>query len=130
MAPGGALLIWGILVRLSPDSAFVKNTMASVIASQKIPRTAFDLFMLLLLLLGARVPDFFIEPQLTLRDPMSQGRLRRSFRERQAKFLDKALQGPLTFTKNGNRIVTCARKRKNYGRAHEHLQQRRPIARE
>jgi len=59
MGAGGALLIWGILVRLSPDSACIKNPIANVIVSQKIPRAAFDLFMVLLLLLRASVPDCF-----------------------------------------------------------------------
>jgi hypothetical protein len=43
---GGALFAWGVLVRLSPDSARTKNTMANIVASQKIDRNAFDLFIL------------------------------------------------------------------------------------
>jgi hypothetical protein len=96
---GGALFLLGRLVRLSPDSAFVKNTMASVIASQKIPRATFDLFMLLLLLLRASVADFFIEPQLTLRDPMSRAILRRSFQERQAKSFGRKATKPINLRK-------------------------------
>jgi hypothetical protein len=46
------------LVRLSPDSARTKNTIANMIASQKIGRAAFNLFMVLLLLLRAGVPGF------------------------------------------------------------------------
>ena len=72
MAPGGALYVWGILMRLSPDSACVKNTIANIIASQKIPRATFDLFMFLLFLLCASVADFLLnidtEPYLTLCD--------------------------------------------------------------
>ena len=45
--------------------------------------------MVLLLLLRASVPDFFIESQLKLRDPMSRAILRRSFKERQANCLDE-----------------------------------------
>jgi hypothetical protein len=53
-----ALFAWGTLARLSPDSARTKNAMANIVASQKVTRTAFDLFMILLLLLRASVPDF------------------------------------------------------------------------
>jgi hypothetical protein len=42
----GALFVSGILVRLSPDSARTKNTIANIDATQKIVRNAFDLFML------------------------------------------------------------------------------------
>jgi hypothetical protein len=35
MRMGGPLFVAGILVRLSPDSARTKNTMANIIASQK-----------------------------------------------------------------------------------------------
>jgi hypothetical protein len=55
---GGALFVLGMLVRLSPDSARTKNTMANIIPSQKIARTAFDLFIVLFLLLRASVRDF------------------------------------------------------------------------
>jgi hypothetical protein len=59
-------------MRLSPDSAGDRNTIANIIASQQIPRAAFDLFMVLLLLLRASVADFLfyidIEPYLTLYD--------------------------------------------------------------
>jgi len=58
MRIGGALFVRGLLVRLSPDSALTKNTMANIIPSQKIGRTAFDLFILLFLLLRASVRDF------------------------------------------------------------------------
>src|SRR6266516_884196 len=59
------------LVRLSPDSARTKNTTANIIPSQKIARTAFDLFIVLFLLLRASLPDFFYietESRLTLCD--------------------------------------------------------------
>src|SRR6266404_3193480 len=43
---GGALLIWGMLVCLSPDLACDKNTIANIIASQQIRRApAFDRFI-------------------------------------------------------------------------------------
>jgi len=59
MRMGGALFVWGVHVRLSPDSARTKNATANIIPSQKIARTAFDLFMVLFLLLRASLPDFF-----------------------------------------------------------------------
>jgi hypothetical protein len=46
MRMGGALFVSGILVRLSPDSARTKNAITNVIDSQKIARTACNLFML------------------------------------------------------------------------------------
>ncbi len=58
MGAGAALLAWGTLARLSPDSALTKNAMANIVASQKVARTAFDLFMILFLLLRASVQDF------------------------------------------------------------------------
>jgi hypothetical protein len=57
---GAALLAWGMLARLSPDSALTKNAMANIVASQKVARSTFDLFMILLLLLCASVPDFLL----------------------------------------------------------------------
>jgi hypothetical protein len=53
MRIGGAPFLSGMLVRLSPDSARTKNTMANIIPSQKTARTAFDLFIVLLLVLHA-----------------------------------------------------------------------------
>jgi hypothetical protein len=54
---------------LSPDSARTKNTMANIIPSQKIGRTAFNLFIVLFLLLRASICGFHFkvdtEPQLT-----------------------------------------------------------------
>jgi hypothetical protein len=41
-----ALFAWGMLARLSPDSALTKNAMANTAASQKVVRTTFDLFMI------------------------------------------------------------------------------------
>jgi hypothetical protein len=61
MGAGAALFAWRMLARLSPDSALTKNAMANIVASQKVTRTAaFDLFMILLLLLCASVPDFLL----------------------------------------------------------------------
>jgi hypothetical protein len=59
MNPCGALFVRGILARLSPDSARTKNTIANIVASQKVSRTtAFNRFMILFLLLRASVPEF------------------------------------------------------------------------
>jgi hypothetical protein len=52
----GALFVWGVSVRLSPDSACTKKTIANIVASQTIDRT--DLFIVLFLLLRACVPGF------------------------------------------------------------------------
>jgi hypothetical protein len=49
-----------VLGRLSPDSARTKNMMANVVASQKISRNAFDLFILVTPFLRASVPDFLL----------------------------------------------------------------------
>jgi hypothetical protein len=46
IAPGGALFVWDIVVRLSADSARIKNTIPNMTAIQKIDRAAFDLFIL------------------------------------------------------------------------------------
>jgi hypothetical protein len=56
MGARGALFVSCILVRLSPDSARTKNTMAKMVASQKTGRTAFDLFILVTPFLRASVP--------------------------------------------------------------------------
>lgn len=59
MRMSGALSVLGILVRLSPDSARTKNTIANMIASQKIGLTAaFNLFIASFLFLRASVPRF------------------------------------------------------------------------
>ena len=84
---GGPLFVARILVRLSPDSARTKNTMANIIASQKIGRAAFDLFTLLFLLCAPAFRIFFYietESPLTLYDS-APGTLRRSFQKTQAK---------------------------------------------
>jgi len=59
MGARGALIVWGVLVRLSPDSARTKNAMANVVASQKIDRNAFDLFILDTPFLRASVLGFY-----------------------------------------------------------------------
>src|SRR6266478_6253981 len=53
---------------MSPDSARTKNTMANIIPSQKIARTAFDLFILLFLLLRASVLVFRLHRDQTAAD--------------------------------------------------------------
>jgi hypothetical protein len=52
--------VWGVLVRLSPDSARTKNTMANMVASQKTGRIAFDFFIFVTPFLRASVPDFLL----------------------------------------------------------------------
>jgi len=82
----GAVTVWGALVRLSPDSARTKNTMANMVASQKTGRTAFDLFILDSFSARQRSIRVDIEPPLTLcgSTPVI---LRRKFRKRQAESL-------------------------------------------
>jgi hypothetical protein len=61
MRMGGALFVWGVLMRLSLDSACTKNATANMLTSQKIGRApAFNLFIVLLLLLRASVADFLL----------------------------------------------------------------------
>jgi hypothetical protein len=89
------LFVWDVLVRLSPDSACTKNAIAKIIASQKIPRTAFNLFILLFLLLCASVLDFLsieTEPRLdALR--FSASDVAQQFREKASRiFVRKATQ--------------------------------------
>src|SRR5205814_6099814 len=84
--------------------------MANVVASQKIDRNAFDLFILDTPFLRASVLGFFyprIEPPLTLRGS-TRAILRRRFQERQAlSFAWKATE-PAISTRKGDRIVTSA----------------------
>jgi hypothetical protein len=72
MRIGGAdmLFVWGVLVRLSPDSACTKNAITKMIASQKIPRTAFNLFILLFLLLRASLLVFRLHRDQTAADAL------------------------------------------------------------
>ena len=67
---GGALFVLGMLVRLSPDSARTKNTMANMVASQKIGRATFNLFIVLFLFLRVSVPDFLLHTDRTAADAL------------------------------------------------------------
>jgi hypothetical protein len=72
------------MVRLSPDSARTKNTMANVAASQKTARTAFNFFILVTPFVRASVPYFIdLEPRLALCGS-TPAILRRTFQKRQA----------------------------------------------
>jgi hypothetical protein len=85
------LFVWGVLVRLSPDSACTKNAIANTIASQKIPRTAFNLFILYSFFCAPAFWFFvYIEtkPRLTLCDSVP-AMLRSSFQKRQAESLSE-----------------------------------------
>src|SRR6266581_2353884 len=59
-----------ILVRLSPDSARTKNTIANMVASQKIGLTAFDLVIFFTPFLRASVPDFLLPADRTAADAL------------------------------------------------------------
>jgi hypothetical protein len=87
MRMGGALFVSGILVRLSPDSARIKNTTANMVASQKVTRTAFDFFIFFNSFFARQRFGLSFrtetEPHLTLRDSAPEI-LRRGFQERQA----------------------------------------------
>jgi len=103
MRMGGALFVWGVLMRLSLDSARTKNTIANIVASQKVSRTtAFNRFMILFFLLRASVSRIFFqfqtESRLTLCGSVP-GILRRSFGERQAESLFEKPPNLLTFIK-------------------------------
>src|SRR5580765_8721850 len=87
MRIGGAPFLSGMLVRLSPDSARTKNTRANIIPSQKVARTAFDLFILFYSFSARQRSRLVeIEPPLTLCGS-TPGILRRKFRKRQAESL-------------------------------------------
>ncbi|PYK49984.1 MAG: hypothetical protein DME51_07100 [Verrucomicrobia bacterium] len=70
MGARGALIVWDAIVRLSPDSARTKNTMANIVASKNISRTAFDLFILVTPFLRVSVPDFFLHANRTTADAL------------------------------------------------------------
>jgi hypothetical protein len=55
---------------MSPDSARTKNTMAKIIPSQKIARTALDLFIVLFFLLRASVLVFHLHRDQTAADAL------------------------------------------------------------
>jgi len=73
IALGGALFVWNIVMRLSTDSARIKNTIPNMIAIQEIDRTAFDLFIFYSFFCASAFRIFWIEPQLTLRAVQHQG---------------------------------------------------------
>src|SRR5438477_11760926 len=70
MGARGALIVWDAIVRLSPDSARTKNTMANIVASKNISRTAFDLFILVTPFLRVSVPDFLLRANRTAADAL------------------------------------------------------------
>ena len=76
IAPGGALLIWGILERLSPDSAGIKNPIANMIVSQKSPVLRLIFSSSYSFFCAPACRTFFIESQLKVRDSMSRAILR------------------------------------------------------
>src|SRR5438876_11031439 len=107
----GAVTVWGALVRLSPDSARTKNTMANMVASQKTGRTAFDLFILDSFSARQRSILVDIEPPLTLcgSTPVI---LRRSLHKRQAESLRGEPRNLPFSTRKGNRTVTSTTRRR------------------
>src|ERR1700757_244518 len=84
MGARGALFVFGVIVRLSPDSARTKNTTPKMIVVQKIGRAACNLFIRVTSFIRARVPYLCIEPPLTHCDS-TPAILRRRFQEKQAK---------------------------------------------
>jgi len=50
----------GMLPRLSPDSARVKNPVATKTATETINLAAFDIFILLILFCAPTCPDFHV----------------------------------------------------------------------
>jgi hypothetical protein len=68
MAGAALCFCGGIPVRVSPDSARTKNTMANVVASQKMDRNAFDLFILDTPFLRASVPGCLLHTDRTAAD--------------------------------------------------------------
>jgi hypothetical protein len=75
MRIGGApflsgILLLGVLVRLSLDSARTQNTMANIIPSQKIARIAFDLFIVFSLFCAPAIPGFSFHCDRTAADAL------------------------------------------------------------
>src|SRR5207248_9424655 len=70
MGACNSLAVRGVIVRLSPDSARTKNTMANIVASKNISRTAFDLFILVTPFLRVSVPDFLLRANRTAADAL------------------------------------------------------------
>src|SRR5947199_5929055 len=91
------------LVRLSPDSARIKNTTANMVASQKVTRTAFDFFIFFNSFFARQRFGLSFrtetEPHLTLRDSAFGATLRRSFKERQAESFGRNATEPADLRK-------------------------------
>src|SRR6266536_3131818 len=118
MRMGGALFVSGILARLSPDSARTKHTMANIIPSQKIARTAFDLFIVLFLLLRASLPDFFYietESRLTLCDSAAGRYCAGASKKGKQNLWVKSAEPPNPSQEKGNATVTSAVRRRSPG---------------
>src|SRR5438045_234649 len=96
----GAVIVWGLLVRLSLDSARTKNTTANIVASQKISRTAFNLFIVLLLF-SASATGFSLRTDRTSAGALrsTPAILRRKFQTRQAQSFVREPSKLLAFTK-------------------------------
>ena len=101
-----------ILVRLSPDSARTKKTIANIIASQKIGRaTKFDLFIVLVLLLRASIPEFcFARTAVTHCDPASMDDAAQCSQKKQAKSSCETPETSSTSVEKSNATVTYTEK--------------------
>jgi hypothetical protein len=78
-----------MLVRLSPDSARTKNPSAKMAVTQKINRTALDIFILLVLFCAPAFGIYYVESQLTHCGSVAEI-LRRPQQKRQAKSLSNS----------------------------------------
>jgi hypothetical protein len=94
-----------MLVRLSPDSARTKNPSAKMAVTQKINRTALEIFILLVLFCAPAFGIYCVESQLTHCGSVLRS-LRRRQRKRQAKSLSNSGKTYQTLQQKGNRSVT------------------------
>jgi hypothetical protein len=100
---GAALLVFGILVRLSPDSARTKNPTAKMTAIPKTNRAAFDIFMSCCFLCAS--VRFFLHETTPDALRFSARMLRKQSQETQAQCLTRS---HYLRQKKGNRTVTNA----------------------
>jgi hypothetical protein len=99
-----------VLTRLSPDSARTKNTIVNMTAVQKIGRTAFNLFILLLLLYAPGSILVYRTAADALR--FNAGNIAQEVLKKASRIFSAEGHSLCSFTREGNRIVTRAAPRR------------------